>query len=190
MIAIQTILQNGNFVLFLAILVPLLLTAAAFAIFYFGFRKKQEIVEASPLSAELAPPKIAPSPKPKLVTLSDSLSLTRSGFFGRIKNIFSTHPKLSSGELDELEEILYTSDLGPQTVQRLMQAVEAKLKIEGSSGFDSIREAIKNEMLDIFSKSQAANSHSSKTSNISCGESGITFVITRFIFLSSSINDF
>ncbi len=175
MLAIQDILQNGNFVWFLAISVPLLLTAAAFTIFYFGFRKKQDIAETSisSSSADADLLKVTPTTKPKLVTLSDSLSLTRSGFLGRIKNIFSTHPQLSSGELDELEEILYTSDLGPQTVQRLMQAVEAKLKIEGSSGFDSIREAIKNEMLDIFSKSQIAKSPvaSSQTPNSNLNES-------------------
>ncbi len=159
MLALQSILRNENFVLFLALFVPVVLTIGAFAIFYFGFRKKktssneiQPVVSAPEISAAAS---TAPSPvKPKTATLSDSLSLTRTGFLGRIKGIFSNKAQLSAGELDELEEILYTSDLGPQTVQRLMQAVEEKLKSEGSSGFDSVRDAIKSEMLEIFSKTQ------------------------------------
>jgi fused signal recognition particle receptor len=82
--------------------------------------------------------------------LSSALQNTRGSFFGRIKNLFGTKVSLSAGELDDLEEILYTSDLGPQTVQRLLAAVEAKMKQEGGSGFDAIRAALKIEMLDIF----------------------------------------
>ncbi len=144
---LQNLLMNDNFVLGLAIAVPLLLTALALAIFYFGFRRKKA-VEIAPLEKAEAP-KVVPL-KPR--DLSDTLALTRMGFFGRIQNIFSRKAQLSSHELEELEEILYTSDLGPPTVQKLMAAVEHKLKVEGSSGFESVREALKTEMLDIFIK--------------------------------------
>ncbi len=160
MLVLQSILQNENFILCLAISVPLLLTVGAFLIFYFGFRKKKPLAEAVPAgvdsSVQIQTSDSQDAPKPKAASVSDSLSLTRSGFFGRIKNIFSDKPRLSANELEELEEILYTSDLGPQTVQRLMQAVETKLKAEGDSGFESVRAAIKNEMLDIFSQTQNA----------------------------------
>jgi fused signal recognition particle receptor len=52
--------------------------------------------------------------------------------------------------MEDLEEILYTSDLGPQTVQRLLQAVETRLKVNGGSGLEAVRLALKDEMLDIF----------------------------------------
>ncbi len=174
MLQIQNILQNENFILALAIIVPLALTLGAFAIFYFGFRKPKQldvkpedakISRAKELHEELSTATVEPvtrvpqavSPKLKAASLSDSLSLTRTGFLGRIKNLFSSRAQLSSGELEELEEILYTSDLGPQTVQRLMLAVETKLKEDGASGFESVRTAIKNEMLDIFSKTQLSD---------------------------------
>ncbi|RYZ77090.1 MAG: signal recognition particle-docking protein FtsY [Proteobacteria bacterium] len=82
--------------------------------------------------------------------LSSALSNTRSSVFGRLKNLFSSKPQLSAGELDDLEEILYTSDLGPATVQRLMDAVQTRLKSEGGSGFEAVRMALKGEMIDIF----------------------------------------
>jgi len=86
-------------------------------------------------------------PKP----LASALFNTRSSFFGRLKKIFGTKSVLSPGELEEVEEILYTSDLGPQTVQRLLEAVQTELKADGGSGFEVVRAALKNQMLEIFS---------------------------------------
>jgi fused signal recognition particle receptor len=86
-------------------------------------------------------------PKP----LASALSNTRSSFFGRLQKIFGTKSALSAGELDEVEEILFTSDLGPQTVQRLLDAVQTKLKADGGSGFEVVRLALKSQMLEIFS---------------------------------------
>ena len=85
-------------------------------------------------------------PKP----LSSALANTRGSFFGRIKGLFGSKPQMSAGELDDLEEVLYTSDLGPQTVQRLLKAVETKLREDGGSGFEAVRGALKTEMNDIF----------------------------------------
>jgi fused signal recognition particle receptor len=83
-------------------------------------------------------------------SLDSALANTRSSFFGRIKSIFGSKPAISSTELDELEEILYTSDLGPQTVQRLLDAVNSRIKSDGSSGFEAVRLALKNEMIGMF----------------------------------------
>jgi fused signal recognition particle receptor len=83
-------------------------------------------------------------------SLASALSNTRSGIFGRLKAVFSRGPKISADEMSELEEILYTSDLGPQTVQRLLEALEEKIKSSPEEGFEGVREVLKNEMLEIF----------------------------------------
>jgi fused signal recognition particle receptor len=106
-----------------------------------------EARERSPETAQAAARDIARE-QPK--DLASALTNTRGSFFGRIKNIFGSKPQMSAGELDDLEEILYTSDLGPQTVQRLLQAVETKLKMDGGSGFEAVRSALKDEMNTIF----------------------------------------
>ncbi len=87
----------------------------------------------------------------ELKPLASALSNTRSSFFGRLQKIFGSKSALTASELDEVEEILYTSDLGPQTVQRLLEAVQAKLKSGGGSGFEAVRTALKEQMLEIFS---------------------------------------
>ncbi|MEK7355310.1 MAG: signal recognition particle-docking protein FtsY [Bdellovibrionota bacterium] len=79
-----------------------------------------------------------------------ALANTRSSFFGRLKGVFGSRETLTSSEMEEIEEILYTSDLGPQTVQRLLEAVETRVSADGNSGFEAVRSALKSEMLSIF----------------------------------------
>lgn len=86
--------------------------------------------------------------RPARKPLFSALSNTRDSFFGRMKSLFGGKPNLSPNEMEDLEEILYTSDLGPQTVQRLLGAVETKVKTGG--GFEEVRIALKEEMLEIF----------------------------------------
>lgn len=88
--------------------------------------------------------------KPERKPLAQALQNTRQSFMGRIKSLFGAKPTLEASELEELEEILYTSDLGPQTVQRLLEAVEARVKSNSASGYEAVRAAIKTEMIDIF----------------------------------------
>ena len=107
-----------------------------------GEDARPELVPVTAASAEAA----EPAPK----ALSAALANTRSSFFGRIRSLFGTKEALTSDEMESLEEILYTSDLGPQTVQRLLDAVQEKLKAEGGTGIDAVRGALKKEMLDIF----------------------------------------
>lgn len=96
-------------------------------------------------------------------TLDQALSNTRSSFFGRLKGLFGSRETLTSSEMEEIEEILYTSDLGPQTVQRLLDAVETKMKSTGSSGFEAVRTALKTEMLAIFHGAENRNGNGTDT---------------------------
>ena len=84
--------------------------------------------------------------------LKDALFNTRKNLFGRIKGVFSNSGELSSDEIENLEEVLYTSDLGPQTVQRLVEAVGEKLSLSERSNLEMVCNTIKSEMLEIFSK--------------------------------------
>ena len=61
------------------------------------------------------------------VSLSDALKNTRSGLLGRVKGIFSDGKAFDDDTMEELEEVLYTSDLGPKTVETLMSGVESRL---------------------------------------------------------------
>ena len=96
---------------------------------------------------ELAPD-LTPNRKPK--ELHEVLKNTRRELFGRIKTVLKSHDNLND-DLGPIEEVLYTSDLGPQTVQRLLSAMNDKLKDTERNDPSKVREALRTEMLEIFS---------------------------------------
>ena len=73
------------------------------------------------------------------VDLKEALRKTEENLFGRIRSLFKAQPEAKP--LDEIEEILYTSDLGPITVQRLMKALEEKLSKKERCDYDKIGRA-------------------------------------------------
>ncbi len=97
-------------------------------------------------STEQAPAAKAPE-VPRKKELSEALSNTKESLWGRIRKAFSGAP---DGQWDEIEEILYTSDLGPQTVQRLLGSSQEGLSSSDRSNPDQVRAKIKSEMLKIF----------------------------------------
>ncbi len=84
-------------------------------------------------------------------TLQSALVKSQAQFFGRIKDIFKSRANEQAKEhLSEIEEILYTSDIGPSTVQRLMEALEINLSKHEKSNIDNIRALLNSEMNQIF----------------------------------------
>jgi fused signal recognition particle receptor len=119
--------------------------------------------EAGPteaLSTEVRPTEAVPtgreSKESKVeASLRSALVPTQKNFLGRIKALFVEGSQ--SSHLDEIEEILYTSDLGPQTVQRLMQSLEEQLSRTEKKNYALVVETLKREMLDIFSSSLSSS---------------------------------
>lgn len=94
----------------------------------------------------------------KAKPLPDALSKTRASLFGRIQNLFGGRETLTDSEREELEEVLYTADLGPKTVQDLLDHVFTKLKASGETGFEAVRRELHAKMAEILnSKSGAAS---------------------------------
>ena len=82
--------------------------------------------------------------------LRSALENTRNSFFGRIKSSLSNEAKLTDEDMESLEEVLYTSDLGPATVQRLVEAVSAKLDSQNRGNLETVQNALRDEIMGIF----------------------------------------
>jgi fused signal recognition particle receptor len=107
-----------------------------------------------------APPTVAPvtsgevskiEPAP-LKNIDTALKKTRETFFSKLKSAFSS--SMSQEDLESLEEVLYTSDLGTQTVQRLMAAVDDNLSGADKRDVVKVTHALKQEMARIFSENE------------------------------------
>ena len=78
--------------------------------------------------------------------LKDRLSKTRKTFSGGFDKIFSHKQKIDEDLLEELEELLITSDIGVQTALKLVDKI-ASSKI---SDVDEIKSLLKSEILHIL----------------------------------------
>ena len=143
--------------------VPIALTLVFFLVFRLS-RQAEGRIDPSP----------AVEPEPTPASLADALANTRSSFFGRLRSVFTGTSALSPTEREDLEEVLYTSDLGPQTVQRLLSAIDDRAPQPGTDGFEAARAALKQEMLDIFA---AADGADAGRLNVSPGKPTVILVV-------------
>ncbi|MFN3698431.1 MAG: signal recognition particle-docking protein FtsY [Pseudobdellovibrio sp.] len=81
-------------------------------------------------------------------TIEKALKKTNESFFGRIKSAFSNQDKKKV--IEEIEEVLYTSDLGPKTVQKLLSQVEQELSSSDMANLDKVKNALAKQMQDIL----------------------------------------
>ena len=118
-------------------------------------REAQEVVKAPEVQPvlEKAVERITEISPPKPKELREALSKTRDGFWGRMKGLFQVQANWNLTEFDDLEEILYTSDLGPKTVQRLIESISTSVRSSKSQQVEELRTALKEEMHSIFENS-------------------------------------
>jgi fused signal recognition particle receptor len=110
--------------------------------------RAEEAPSAAPPATQVAPPaaaeappvaeEVAPSPEPSagaeherdVAALRKGLANTRGGLIARLAKLFGSRPTVDQTLLDEIEEVLLTSDVGVKTSERIL----AKLREQMSSG--------------------------------------------------------
>lgn len=131
--------SSSNAILYLVVSIIVLFAAIIGAIVASKLKKKTpELVAEGDVVA-------APA-KEEETKLSSALGKTRSHFFGRIQTLFQG----AIPSFEDIEEILYTSDLGPKTVARLMENINTELSRTDKKDADLVKKALKSEMLDAF----------------------------------------
>lgn len=103
----------------------------------------QEIEEAVPEVAEEIIPEVKEKPA---TSYSDGLAKTRGGFISKLKNLFKSSA-VDDDLIEEMEEILYTADIGVNTVTHFLTEIEKNRK-NFSSGED-VRDFLKKMIYDI-----------------------------------------
>lgn len=95
------------------------------------------------------------------VDLRAALKQTEANFFGRFRTLLAGGPSVTPA-LEDFEEVLYTSDLGPKSVRSLMSALEEKLSRSQLSDVSAVRDTLKTRMMEIFSAVGPAETDSEK----------------------------
>jgi fused signal recognition particle receptor len=84
--------------------------------------------------------------------LRDGLTKTRNSFVNKLRATIGLGRKIDEKLLEEIEEILITSDIGFATTERIINSVRNTVKRENYENADRIYELIKQEILAIFAE--------------------------------------
>lgn len=127
-----------------------------------GTQPAKALTREPPVVSKVETKPVAPVEDPFAAskTLKEALSQTEKSLFGRLKGLFTEGT--ADKNFDEIEEVLYTSDLGPKTVERLMEAVKSQLRRSEKNNIESIKEALRSEFQEIFTNAQIPEPQSSE----------------------------
>jgi fused signal recognition particle receptor len=121
------------------ILILVTLVVGVLVFYFYKNRPSKEITSKEEPSKVVSPQlEVSEVIKPEVVEkkvvgptwqerLSKGLARTRTEIFSRMENLISGS-KLTLDQIDEMEEILYTADMGPATVSDLISALKKEVK--------------------------------------------------------------
>ena len=82
--------------------------------------------------------------------LRQGLSKTRSSLTGRLDRLFLGKKEITEELLEDLEEILFTSDIGVATTQELIDSVQEKVARKELKDPEKLKGALKDHMLSFL----------------------------------------
>ncbi len=134
--------QHPAYLLALAAL--LLLSSVAFGSWL--VRRRQRARELPPIAETAALPEKTPAAPEAAKPLAAGLAKTRGGFIARLAGLLS-QKQIDAALLDQIEEVLFTADIGARTVEKLMAAVRARLDRRELGDAEAVWRAIEEESL-------------------------------------------
>ena len=106
----------------------------------------QPEAEPAPTAAPTAAPTPAPAPGR---TMGSGLEKTRGGFVAKLGALFSAKPKLDAAAIDQVEEVLFTSDIGVKASERLLGALNRRVAA-GEATADEVWPILREEARSIL----------------------------------------
>lgn len=88
------------------------------------------------------------------VRFSKAIAKTRDSINTRLDTIFEGRKQIDEGLLDELEEMLISTDIGVQTTMQVLEAVRKGVSRKEINDITALKSVMKNELLDILQHSK------------------------------------
>ena len=112
-----------------------------------GQKKKDAAPDKPPRARSPEPePEVAPE---EVASYKEGLAKTRGGFVAKLGKIFGKK-KIDDKTLDELEEVLFTADIGPRAADRIFQSVKTGLSKSELEDADKIWTQIRRTSREIL----------------------------------------
>ncbi len=87
------------------------------------------------------------------VRFSKAIAKTRDSINTKLDTIFEGRKQIDDQLLDELEEMLISTDIGVQTTMQVLEAVRKGVSRQEINDLDALKSVMKNELLDILQHS-------------------------------------
>jgi fused signal recognition particle receptor len=93
----------------------------------------------------------------KKETLDKGLEKTKASFFGKLNKAIAGKSKVDDDVLDNLEEILVSSDVGVTTTLKIIKGIEARVAKDKYVGTDELNKILKEEIAILLSETNSGN---------------------------------
>jgi len=95
--------------------------------------------------------------KEKKETLDKGLEKTKSSFFDKLSKAVAGKSKVDDDVLDNLEEVLVSSDVGVETTLKIIDRIEARVSKDKYLGTDALNKILREEIAGLLSKTNSGN---------------------------------
>ncbi len=95
--------------------------------------------------------------KDKKEALDKGLNKTKENFFSKISKAVAGKSKVDSDILDNLEEILVTSDVGVNTTLRIIEKIEERVARDKYLGTDELNKILREEITSLLEENNTEN---------------------------------
>src|SRR5690554_5707846 len=86
----------------------------------------------------------------KKENLDKGLEKTRTGFFSKLAKIVAGKSRVDEEVLDNLEEVLISSDVGVETTLKIIRKIEGRVSRDKYMGTDELNSILKEEIADLL----------------------------------------
>ena len=120
--------------------------------------KEEEIVEEPKVEEIVEEPE---DEEPQTITDEDSESLkkglekTKKSFFSKLKSAVLGKSKIDDDVLDELEEVLITSDVGVETTVKIIERIEERVSKDKYTSINELNNILKEEIVKILAENSS-----------------------------------
>lgn len=105
--------------------------------------------------------------------LKNGLSKTKKGVFGRISDLFKSLRRVDEDLLDELEEILITSDVGVASTEMIIDTLRGRIKEEGLKDPEDVKNALVSILREMIGESDGLDLSSKPSVVLVIGVNGV-----------------
>jgi len=95
--------------------------------------------------------------KDKKQKLDQGLEKSKENIFGKLSRAIAGRSTIDENDLDNIEEILISSDIGVETTLKIIEKLEEKVAKEKFFNSDELRQILKSEILELLSESTISN---------------------------------